>query len=164
MKSLRSHVAGRGFIGLTLLGLLIVIAIMLFLYYGHGPGSKGYVKTVVESKKVAARAVSQVELRDMFQSLQTYAITNEGAFPRSVEELIETTQMPQEWFAASADQEGLVYLPGQNERMPATNVLIYENNSNAPTGCLVLRLSGQVDRLPPQAVLQEVQQTRRSIR
>ncbi len=134
-----------GFVGLLVV-LLIVIVIGLVLYFLRPEDSqKGYVETVVESKESAAEVVDLVNLTSIHRALQQYAIVNDGKFPESTDQLVREISLQRKLFERSANQPFLVYIPGQDESMPKSNVLIFQVNPSGISS--VLLLGGSVEKL-----------------
>ena len=145
---------------LLIIAPLLAVAIIVVLYFAGGP--KSYVKTAVKSKDIAAEAVKQVNLAGIHRALRQYAAVNDGEFPASTDELIRETGLPRKLFGP--DGSGLLYIPAQNEKMPGSNVLLYETKPDAEGKCRLLRLDGRVEMLLPQDVRAETDRTQKALR
>jgi hypothetical protein len=144
------------FFGLIALGVLWVIK-------NVGQAGQEYTEGMIRTQNKAITVTCQTNLRAIGQNIQIYAISNDS-FPPSLEALIEfsgTTQLFQ-----CPDPEGgkYVYIPGQNNNMPPTNILVYEPKPVHDGRCNVLRLNGQIELLSPEEVQQAVEQTLASLR
>jgi hypothetical protein len=113
---------------------------------------------MIKTQNKALTVKCQLNLRTIAQNIQMYALSNDS-FPPSLETLIEfsgTTQLFQ-----CPDPEGgkYVYIPGQNNNMPSTNILLYEPKPVHDGCCNVLRLNRQIELLRPEEAQQAVKQT-----
>jgi hypothetical protein len=139
------------FFGLIALGVLWVIK-------NIGQAGRQYTEGMIKTQNKALTVKCQLNLRTIAQNIQMYALSNDS-FPPSLETLIEfsgTTQLFQ-----CPDPEGgkYVYIPGQNNNMPSTNILLYEPKPVHDGCCNVLRLNRQIELLRPEEAQQAVKQT-----
>jgi len=149
--------------GAILLMVLVVVAIIAVLYFARTGGSKkSYVKTVRDSRDYAEAVVSKVDLVSIYKSMQVYAAENDGKYPPTPEELGRAAALPENYLfypTQPFEPHLYIYLPGQDQSMPKSNVLIYEATLRPDGKCLVLRLGGQVELLLYAAVQDAIAQT-----
>ncbi len=144
------------FFGLIALGVLWVIK-------NVGQAGQEYTEGMIRTENKAITVTCQTNLRAIGQNIQIYAISNDS-FPPSLEALIEfsgTTKLFQ-----CPDPEGgkYVYIPGQNNNMHPTNILVYEPKPVHNGRCNVLRLNMQIELLSPEQLQQAVEQTLAGLR
>ena len=148
-----------------LLVLLVTISIVLVLYFAGG--SQSYVGTVIRSKKTAKTVIETVNLTAVHRFLQQYAIASDGKFPASADKLAREAGLPRDYLLSPKrpkDPHLYVYIAGQNEMMPKSNVLIYQA-APAPDGkCKTLLLGGQVEMLSQAQLQAAIERTRKSLR
>ena len=151
-----SRWSGRVMVGGLLLVPLLAVAIIFVIYFAKmGPSDKSYVETMVTAKKQAADVVQRVNLASVYRALKQYAAVNEGKFPASADELTREAGLPQNYL------DSYIYIAGQDETMPGSNVLIYEQKLRPSGKCEVLRLNGQIEMLSLEDVRQAVDRASR---
>ncbi len=134
-----------------LLGLLIVIAIISILMFGRlGKDGKSYVEKTVGSKKQAEIVVAAANLTAIHRSLQAYAIGYDGKYPATAKDFAYAISLPNNYLKRP-DKPGrpyvMVYVPGQDERSPRSNILLYQEQPQPDGTHQVLLLSGQTGLL-----------------
>ena len=137
------------FFGLIALGVLWVIK-------NVGEAGQQYTEGMIKTQNKTIDVKCQLNMRTIAQNIQIYAMSND-TFPPSLEALIEfsgSTQLFQ-----CPDGGKYVYIPGQNNNMPPTNILLYEPKPVHDGRCNVLRLNRQIESLTPEQVQQAVAQT-----
>jgi hypothetical protein len=144
------------FFGLIALGVLWVIK-------NIGQASQQYTDGMIKTQNKAVTVKCQMNLRTIAQNIQIYALSNDS-FPPSLEALIEFCGSTQLFQCPDPDGGKYVYIPGQNNNMPASNILLYETKPVHDGRCNVLRLSRQIELLSPEELKQAVAQTIASIR
>jgi len=152
--------------GALLLVPLLAVAIGLVIYFVGFGGRKSYVETVGGSKKHAERTLEGVKLAGVYRVLQQYAADN-GKFPPTPQELIRAASLPPGYVfdpTRPSDDHLWIYLGGQNESMPPSNVLIYEAKPRRDGTRRVLRLGGQVEALPYEQVQAAIEQTKKYLK
>ena len=158
MKASTGH--RRGLAGL-LLAVLLAVAIILVLYFARG--EKSYVRTVKKSKDRAAETVSHVNLASVYRTLKVYAAANDGKFPNTPEQLVRVAGLPEGYLfdpARPSRPHVCIYVAGQNENMPGSNVLIYEAKMRPDGKCQVLRLGGRLELLSYAQTMAAVDKTK----
>jgi hypothetical protein len=144
------------FFGLIALGVLWVIKNM-------GEAGQQYTEGMIKTQNKAVTVKCQLNMRTIAQNIQIYALSNDS-FPPSLEELIEFSGNTQLFQCPDPEGGKYVYIPGQNNSMPPTNILLYEPNPVHNGRCNVLRLNRQIELLSPEEVQQAVAQTLASLR
>lgn len=74
-----------GWVGFTLIGLLVVLAIVLMLYFGNS-GSGSYAGAVAQSRRQGLQLASQINARQLVTLIVQFQLAN-GRLPQSVDEL-----------------------------------------------------------------------------
>ena len=123
-----------------------------------GQAGEQYTDAMIKTKYSAETVKCQINLRTIGQNIQFYAISN-GGFPPSLEELIEFSGSTQIFQCPSPKGGKYIYIPGQNNSMPPTNILLYEVLPVHDGRCGVLRLNLQIELLSPEELQQAVGQT-----
>jgi len=144
------------FFGLIALGVLWVIK-------NVGEAGQQYTEAMVNTQNKATNVSCQMNLRSIGQNIQMYAISNDS-FPPSMEALISWSGSTQLFQCPDPEGGKYIYIPGQNNNMPPTNILVYEPNPVHNGHCNVLRLNLQIDSLSPEQLKQAIEQTMASIR
>ena len=163
MNAKYRHSRSRGFLG-VLLVLLLAVGTVFVLYF-FGGKKKSYVRTLVDSKQTAADTVQTVNLTGVYHVLLQYAAVHDGKFPASAEELMREGGLAREFFVGTGSkQPGFDYIAGQNERMPRSNLLLYQTSAGRDGKSKVLRLGGKIEMLLPAAVRGAVEQTRKNLK
>jgi len=145
-----------------LLILLLAVAIGLALYFLRADKSGSYARQTIKSKDRAEIVTGAADLVSVYKSMQIYASMNDGKFPESPEELIRAASLPRGLvFTPSRpfDDHQYIYLGGQDESMPASNILLYQANMTPGGKCQVLRLNGQVEMLTYEQVRAAIDRT-----
>jgi hypothetical protein len=145
------------FFGLIALGVLWVIK-------NVGEAGQEYTEGMIKTQNKALTVTCQTNLRAIGQNIQIYAISNNDSFPPSLEALIEFSGSTQLFQCPDPEGGKYVYIPGQNNNMPPTNILVYEPKPVHDGRCNVLRLNGQIELLSPEQLQQAVEQTMASLR
>jgi hypothetical protein len=144
------------FFGLIALGVLWVIK-------NVGQAGQQYTEGMIKTQNKALTVTCQMNLRTIAQNLQIYAMSNDS-FPPSLQALIEFSGSTQLFQCPDPEGGKYIYIPGQNNNMPPTNVLLYEPNPVHDGRCNVLRLGRQIELLSPEEVQQAVAQTLAGLR
>ena len=144
------------FFGLIALGVLWVIK-------NIGQAGQQYTDGMIKTQNKAVTVKCQLNLRTIGQNIQIYALSNDS-FPPSLESLIEFSGSTQLFQCPDPEGGKYIYIPGQNNNMPPTNILLYETKPVHDGCCNVLRLDRQIELLSPEEVRQAVAQTIASIR
>jgi hypothetical protein len=144
------------FFGLIALGVLWVIK-------NVGQAGQQYTDGMIKTQNKAVNVSCQMNMRTIGQNLQMYALSNES-FPPSLEALISWSGNTQLFQCPDPEGGKYVYIPGQNNNMPPTNILIYEPNPVHNVCCNVLRLNLQIESLSPEQLQQAIKQTMAGIR
>lgn len=79
------HNARRAFAGFSLIGILIVMAIVLVLYFGAG-GQNGIAQTAQQSRQQAIQTRRQIDLNQIATVVAAHELQT-GAYPTSVEDM-----------------------------------------------------------------------------
>lgn len=144
------------FFGLIALGVLWVIK-------NVGEAGQQYTDGMIKTQNKAIDVSCQMNLRTIAQNIQMYALSNES-FPSSLEALISWSGSTQLFQCPDPDGGKYIYIPGQNNNMPPTNILVYEPNPVHNGRCYVLRLNMQIESLNPEQLQQAIKQTTAGIR
>ena len=127
---------------------LIAFAVMWVLK-STGDMSRQYFQGMSDSKSKATDLKCQMNMHAIWQSLQTYIISN-NSFPESTDELVDWCGSTRLFQCPDPNGQKYIYIPGQNGNMPGQNILLYEPNAVHDGHSNVLRLSGQIDALTPE--------------
>lgn len=141
---------------------LIALAV-LWVIKNIGQAGQQYTDTMIKTKYTAITVKCQMNLRTIGQNIQIYALSN-GSFPPSLEALIEFSGSTQLFQCPDPEGGKYIYIPGQNNSMPPTNILLYESKPVHDGRCGVLRLNRQIELLSPEQVQQAVAQTLAGLR
>ncbi len=144
------------FFGLIALGVLWVIK-------NVGEAGQQYTEGMIKTQNKAIDVKCQLNMRTIAQNIQIYALSN-NTFPPSLEALIEFSGSTQLFQCPDPEGVKYVYIPGQNNNMAPTNILLYEPKPVHNGRCCVLRLNRQIELLNPEQVQQEVAKTLASLR
>jgi hypothetical protein len=129
-----------------------------------GQATQQYTDTMVTTQNKALAINCHTNLRSIWQSIQTYAVTNEQ-FPSSQQELIRWVGDSRVFRCPASDPPvEYVYVPGQSPSMPADNILVYEPEPVHDGRCSVLRLGGQIELLTPEELQAALARMRQSLR
>lgn len=140
---------------------LLAMAI-LWIMKTAGEAGKQYSTAMINTQDKAMTLTCQMNFRSIAQSLQAYAIGNEG-FPDSQQELVAYCGSSKLFRCPDPCGVDYVYIPGARGDMPPTTVLVYEPKPVHNSRCNVLFLSGQIESLTPEELKQclDAMQTRR---
>jgi hypothetical protein len=144
------------FFGLIALGVLWVIK-------NVGEAGQQYTEAMVGAENKALNVKCQTNLRAIGQNIQIYAMSNDS-FPPSLETLIEFSGSTQLFQCPDPNGSKYVYIPGQNNNMPPTNILVYEPKPVHNGRCNLLRLNQQIELLSPEELQQALEQTMASLK
>lgn len=137
-----------------LFGVLMVGA--YFVIRGMAQSGEKYGRGLQSAAQRGSEVSCAVQLAVIHRSLQVAAASADGRFPRSLTELYS----PSELHCPSTAEAAYIYVPGQDQSMPADNVLVYESKPVHKGRCSVLRLGGKVELLTTQELAAEVDKTR----
>jgi len=145
------------FLGLIGLGIWWVIK-------SFGEASQQYTDAMITTQNKALVINCHTNLRSIWQSIQTYAVTNEQ-FPSSQQELIRWVGDSRVFRCPASDTPvEYVYIPGQHPDMPTDNILVYEPEPVHDGRCSVLFLGGQIELLTPEQLQAALARMRQSLR
>ena len=144
------------FFGLIAFGVLWVIK-------NVGEAGQQYTDSMIKTQNKAVTVKCQLNLRTIAQNIQIYAMSN-NSYPPSLEALIEFCGSTQLFQCPDPDGSKYIYIPGQNNSMPPTNILLYEPKPVHDGSCCVLRLNRQIELLNPEQVQQAVTLTLAGLR
>ncbi len=157
---------GRVAAGGLLLVLLVGVVIVMLIYFTPSEkGGKSYVETVVDSKKQAVATVAFTELAGLYRELEMVAIVNDGNYP-PLQELLETSAIAYKLLRRPGgdDEHPCIYIEAQNERMPPSNILVYDAGAaEAQREGLVLLRDGRVQSFSAKDIEAAVTATRDGI-
>lgn len=144
------------FFGLIAFGVLWVIK-------NVGEAGQQYTEGMVNTQNKALTVKCQMNMRAIGQNIQIYALSNDS-FPPSLEALIEFSGSTQLFQCPDPEGGKYVYIPGQNNNMPPTNILLYEPKPVHDGQCCVLRLNRQIELLSPEQLKEAIAQTLASLK
>jgi len=130
-----------------------------FVIKGLATTGEQYGKALHGAQEKASDVACALQLSNIYQSIQADTIANDGQFPAS----LSAYYTPRELHCPSKDGPAYVYVPGQDQSMPASNVLIYETEPVHEGKCSVLRLNGRVELLSPAQLQAALEATRQSM-
>ncbi len=128
-----------------------------------GQAGHEYSQAMINTSSKASVIKCQTNLRTIWQNIQIYATTN-GDLPASQQELINFSGTTQLFHCDEPNAPDYIYIPGQSDDMPTTNVLLYEPLPVHNRQSSVLYLSGQIELLSPEELREAVEATILSIR
>jgi hypothetical protein len=143
------------FFGLIALGVLWVIK-------QTGQATQQYGQALIDTSHKASTMKCQMNMRSIFQTLQVYAMENE-TFPSSQQELVDYCGNTKLFHCNEPNAPPYVYIPGQRNDMPPTNVLVYEPEPVHEGQSNALFLSGEIALLKPEELKQAIQATKMNI-
>ena len=159
------HPRNGGRAGLMLIPLLAVAIILIIYFYPTGESGKSYTEHLIDSREVARKTVERANLAGIHRAMKQFAMMNEDKFPASKDQLASECGVPRDIFAdESPTGTGIEYIPSQNDRMPKSNILLYEPEPRRDGTSQVLRLGGQVEMLTPEQLKTALEQTRKHIK
>ena len=141
---------------------LIALAV-LWVIKNIGEAGQQYTDSMIKTQNKAVTVKCQLNLRTIAQNIQMYAMSNDS-YPPSLEALISWSGSTQIFQCPDPEGGKYVYIPGQNNSMPPTNILLYETKPVHDGCCSVLRLGRQIELLSLEEVKQAVAQTRSGLR
>lgn len=154
--------------GAAMLVVLLAVAIILILYFGRfGKSSESYVEKTISAKGRTERKISGINMAGVYQAMRIFSAGHDGKFPKTPQQLARDCDLPQGYIYRPdqpKEQHFVVYVPGQDESMPASNILIYQDSTDKDGTGLVLRLNGKVERLTANQLQDALAQTSRQIR
>jgi len=77
----------NAYAGLSLLGILVVVAIILVMYFGSFGGNKSYMQQVQQTKKDSEQLNLSLQARDLATGIAAYALTNNDRMPQTYEDM-----------------------------------------------------------------------------
>ena len=154
--------------GLNLTKILAVVVVLvifgllagatLWVIKQMGETGQTYVESALETKDMAVELTCKNSLRVIWQEMQIVVISEEK-YPESLSVLGRSDVL----HCPAPEGQKYIYIPGQTPRMPATNVLVYEQEPAHDGWCSVLMRNGQIEMLTPEQVQAAVAQTHRVI-
>ena len=122
-----------------------------------GEAGQQYATAMVNTQKKASALECQMNLRSIGQTLQAYAVSNEG-FPATQQELESYAGYGSKLFhCPDPNGSAYIYIPGRRTDATLNTVLVYEDKPVHNGKCNVLYLDGEIAALSPeelQAALQ----------
>jgi len=157
----------RRFDRLAVAAVAVVLAAAMTVPIGcekkKGKKSRGYIGAVIHALTVAEIRIAKTNLTTLGRELEAYAIEDDK-FPPSLEALVESRGVSKSLIMSLGKKpHPLSYIPGQTPASPADNVLVYDDKPIYDKDCLLLRVSGQVELISPEALAEAVEQTRASL-
>ena len=117
---------------------------------------KGYIPTIVRTKKFADTRTCLARMAILKQELQLYAEMNDGKFPASLAEL----KRPRLIRTPMRGNEEYSYIPGQSTNRDPANILVYLEEVDHKGKCHILRIGGTVEAVTPDDLEAELRKTR----
>jgi len=77
----------RGFSAFSLIGLLLVVAIILYMMFGRAGGGKSYMQTVVETKKEGESLAIGIQAQQLAVLIADYRMNHDGKVPSSYQDM-----------------------------------------------------------------------------
>ncbi len=159
------HPRSEGRVGLIIVPLLAVAIVLTIYFYPTSKSGKSYTEHVLDSRKIARRTVELANLTGIHRAIQQFAMMNGGEFPASKDQLASECGVHREIFAdENPTGAGVEYIPSQNERMPKSNILLYEPKARRDGTHQVLRLGGEVEMLTSEQLQTALEQTRKQLK
>ena len=150
----------------------VIVAVVFFglialgiwwLMKSIGQTGQQYTEAMVRTRYNALTVKCQTNMRTIGQNIQMYAITNE-TLPPSSEALEQWSGSSQLFRCPDPNGGKYIYIPGQDGRMPDSNILLYGPNPVHNGRCSVLRLGGQIELLSPEELKIALARTLQSLR
>jgi len=123
-----------------------------------GDAGQQYTTAMIDTSHKASALKCQINMRTIWQSLQTYAMSNDE-YPASQERLVEYCGYTRLFRCAEPNAPSYVYIPSQTGNMPPSNVLVYEPAPVHEGRSAVLFLGGQIVMLTPEDLKPAVEAT-----
>jgi len=142
-------------------GLLILAVSWVVKQWGQA--TEEYTGAMIDAKHDALSVKCQTNMRTIGQNIQIFAISNDG-LPASLDELRRWSGNSELYRCPAPDGAEYVYIPGQSNDMPASNILVYEPNAVHDGHCSVLLLGGAIGLLTPEELDQALAQTEAEVR
>jgi hypothetical protein len=157
--------------GGTIINSLTAVVFLGLIGYGvywvmktTGKAGQDYATAMVNTHNRSTALSCQMNLRSIAQTLQTYAISNEG-LPASRQELVNFAGYGSKLFRCPDPNGGeYVYLPGRRGDMAAPSLLLYESKPVHNGKCNVLFSNGQIASLSPEELQHAIEATQASRR
>jgi prepilin-type processing-associated H-X9-DG protein len=148
---------------INVITILILFALVGYFVYWviktTGQAGEQYMTGMVNTQKKATTLSCQMNLRSIYQTLQTYAISNE-AYPDSQQALVDYTGYGSKLFHCPDPNGGeYIYIPGHRPDDSAPAILLYESKPVHNGKCNVLFSDGQIAGLTPEELQQALQAT-----
>ena len=131
---------------------------ILWVIKQFGQAGQQYSEVLIDTSHKASALKCQMNMRSIYQSLQLYAMEND-TFPPSQQELLDYCGDSRLFRCSEPNAPPYVYIPGQRNDSPPTNVLLYEPEPVHEGQGAVLFLNGQMAMLSPDELKQAVQAT-----
>ena len=128
-----------------------------------GQATEEYTGAMIDAKHDALSVKCQANMRTIGQNIQMFAISNDG-LPASLEELRQWSGSSELFRCPAPDGSDYVYIPGQTQDMPGSNILIFEPNAVHDGHCSVLLLGGTVGLITPEQLEKALAQTEAEVR
>lgn len=141
----------------------IIVLAVLWVIKNLGQAGQQYTNGMIKTQNKAITVKCQLNLRTIAQNIHMYAMSNDR-FPPSLDALIEFSGNTQLFQCPDPEGGKYIYIPGQNNSMPLTNIILYENTSVHDGRCNVLRLGRQIESLNPKQLQKAVTQTLAGLR
>jgi hypothetical protein len=141
---------------------LIAFGVM-WVFKSAGDMGHQYVQGMSDTKLKAIDVKCRMNMRAIWQSLQTYVVSN-GSFPESQGELVDWCGSTQLFQCPDPNAQKYIYIPGQTSNMPEQNILLYEPQPVHNGRSNVLFLNGQIAALTPDELQAAIVQTMKSFK
>ncbi|MBN1510305.1 MAG: hypothetical protein JW955_25885 [Sedimentisphaerales bacterium] len=136
---------------------------ILWIIKQFGQAGQQYSEVLIDTSHKASAMKCQMNMRSIYQTLQVYAMENEK-FPSSQQELVSYCGDSRLFRCSEPNTPTYVYIPGQRNDMPPTNVLVYEPEPVHEGKSVVLFLNGQIAVLAPDELRQAIAVTAGALR
>ncbi len=136
---------------------------ILWIIKQFGQAGQQYSEVLIDTSHKASALKCQMNMRSIYQTLQVYAMENEK-FPSSQQELVSYCGDSRLFRCNEPNAPMYVYIPGQRNDMPPTNVLVYEPEPVHEGKSVVLFLNGQMAMLTPDELRQAIAVTAGALR
>jgi hypothetical protein len=160
----------RNQIGGTIINIIVALIFfgliafgVMWVFKSAGDMSQQYFQGMNDTKLKAIDVKCQMNMRAIWQSLQTYVVSN-GSFPESQSELVDWCGSTQLFQCPDPNGQKYIYIPGQTANMPESNILLYEQQPVHNGRSNVLFLSGQIAALTPEELQVAIMQTLKSFK
>jgi hypothetical protein len=141
----------------------LLASVVFWVIKSFGQMGAQYNKALVQATENASVLKCQMNMRSIWQCVQSYIAENDN-LPPSQEELVRVCGDSRIFRCDDPNGKPYVYIAGQQLTMPESNLLVYEPVAVHQGRAVAIFRSGRIDLLDPNALKQAVEATQAQIR